>query len=543
MKSKILQNLKSGITVSIISIPLALALAISSGATPTQGIITAFWAGLIGGFLGSSNYNIIGPTGALAGILMTFAFTYGYEVLPIIAIISGILISIAYLFNLDKFIIFIPQSVIHGFTLGVAFIIGLGQLDSALGITGIQKTEHFITNVIIILQNLYQAHWLIFIAFIASTLFILFWNKKIPKIPGAAVVAFIGIILMLIIKYFGFSFDILTLGDKYSSIHATLFENPYSQFHLNLFLQKDIWIISITTAIISILETLISGQIADIITKTKFNRRKEILGLSVANIGSGIFGGIPATAALARTTLNIKSGANHKTSAIINSLFIGIISIFFIKYFELIPMFIIASILVVVAINMVEKKHFIHLLNNGRTAFITSLFVALLVIIEDPIVGLTIGSVIALLIFVNKVSYGQTEILIWKNGIMRESVLKNEFIKKSVIDSDIIIYKISGTLTYINMPAHLEVASKIKGNKYVIISLRHAFYADIDGIDYLAEIIEILKNNNEHIVLSGINKEIEKKIYNEDFYKKKVLEKKIYKRTSEAINEFTIMVP
>jgi len=539
MKSKILQNLKSGITVSIISIPLALALAISSGATPTQGIITAFWAGLIGGFLGSSNYNIIGPTGALAGILMTFAFTYGYEVLPIIAIISGILISIAYLFNLDKFIIFIPQSVIHGFTLGVAFIIGLGQLDSALGITGIQKTEHFITNVIIILQNLYQAHWLIFIAFIASTLFILFWNKKIPKIPGAAVVAFIGIILMLIIKYFGFSFDILTLGDKYSSIHATLFENPYSQFHLNLFLQKDIWIISITTAIISILETLISGQIADIITKTKFNRRKEILGLSVANIGSGIFGGIPATAALARTTLNIKSGANHKTSAIINSLFIGIISIFFIKYFELIPMFIIASILVVVAINMVEKKHFIHLLNNGRTAFITSLFVALLVIIEDPIVGLTIGSVIALLIFVNKVSYGQTEILIWKNGIMRESVLKNEFIKKSVIDSDIIIYKISGTLTYINMPAHLEVASKIKGNKYVIISLRHAFYADIDGIDYLAEIIEILKNNNEHIVLSGINKEIEKKIYNEDFYKKKILEKKIYKRTSEAINEFT----
>ena len=539
MKSKILQNLKSGITVSIISIPLALALAISSGATPTQGIITAFWAGLIGGFLGSSNYNIIGPTGALAGILMTFAFTYGYEVLPIIAIISGILISIAYLFNLDKFIIFIPQSVIHGFTLGVAFIIGLGQLDSALGITGIQKTEHFITNVITILQNLYQTHWLIFVAFIASTLFILFWNKKIPKIPAAAVIAFIGIILMLIIKYFDFSFDILTLGDKYGSIHATLFENPSSQFHLNLFLQKDIWIISITTAIISILETLISGQIADVMTKTKFNRRKEILGLSVANIGSGIFGGIPATAALARTTLNIKSGANHKTSAIINSLFIGIISIFFIKYFELIPMFIIASILVVVAINMVEKKHFIHLLNNGRTAFITSLFVALLVIIEDPIVGLTIGSVIALLIFVNKVSYGQTEILIWKNGIMRESVLKNEFIKKSVIDSDIIVYKISGTLTYINMPAHLEVASKIKGNKYVIISLRHAFYADIDGIDYLGEIIEILKNNNEHIVLSGINKEIEKKIYNEDFYKKKILEKKIYKRTSEAINEFT----
>jgi len=540
MKNKILQNWKSGIAVSIVSIPLALALAISSGATPTQGIITAFWAGLIGGVFGSSNYNIIGPTGALAGILMTFAFTHGYEVLPIIAILSGLLISIAYLFKFDRFIIFIPQAVIHGFSLGVAFIIGMGQLDNILGIVNVPKTEHFITNVITILQNLYQANWLIFIAFTLSTLFILFWNKKIPKIPGAAIISFVGIVSMLIIKHFNFSFDILTLGDKYNSIHATLFKNPFSQFNLSLLLRKDIWIISIATAIIAILETLISGQIANIMTKTKFNRHKEILGLSIANIGSGIFGGIPATAALARTALNIKSGANHKTSAIINSIFIGIISIFFIKYFELIPMFVIASILVVVAINMVEKKHFIHLIENEKTAFIISLFVALLVIVEDPIFGLIIGSVIALLIFVNKLSYGQTEILIWNNGIMTESVLKNEFIKKTIIDSDIIVYKISGTLTYINMPAHIETINKIKNNKYVIISLRHAFYADVDGIDYLGEIIEILKsNNNKHIVLSGINKDIQTKINHTDFYKRKLLEKKIYKRTSEAIKVFT----
>ena len=540
MKNKILQNWKSGIAVSIVSIPLALALAISSGATPTQGIITAFWAGLIGGVFGSSNYNIIGPTGALAGILMTFAFTHGYEVLPIIAILSGLLISIAYLFKFDRFIIFIPQAVIHGFSLGVTFIIGMGQLDNILGIVNVPKTEHFITNVITILQNLYQANWLIFIAFTLSTLFILFWNKKIPKIPGAAIISFVGIVSMLIIKHFNFSFDILTLGDKYNSIHATLFENPFSQFNLSLLLRKDIWIISIATAIIAILETLISGQIANIMTKTKFNRHKEILGLSIANIGSGIFGGIPATAALARTALNIKSGANHKTSAIINSIFIGIISIFFIKYFELIPMFVIASILVVVAINMVEKKHFIHLIENEKTAFIISLFVALLVIVEDPIFGLIIGSVIALLIFVNKLSYGQTEILIWNNGIMTESVLKNEFIKKTIIDSDIIVYKISGTLTYINMPAHIETINKIKNNKYVIISLRHAFYADVDGIDYLGEIIEILKsNNNKHIVLSGINKDIQTKINHTDFYKRKLLEKKIYKRTSEAIKVFT----
>jgi sulfate permease, SulP family len=537
MKGKILQNWKSGITVSIVSVPLSLALAISSGATPTQGIITAFWAGLIAGIFGSSNFNIIGPTGALAGMLMTFAFTHGYQILPILAILSGILISIAYLFKFDKYIIFIPQAVIHGFTLGVAFIIGLGQLDNILGITNISKTDNFISNIFRILKNIHHTNWLIFLAFIASISFILIWNKKNPKIPGAGVIAFIGIIFMLMTKYFSFSIDILTIGDKYPSIHASLFENPFSQVKLNVFFQKDVWVIAIAVAVISILETLLSGQIASLMTKTKFNRNKEILGLALANIASGVFGGIPATAALARTALNIKSGANHKTSAIINAIFIGIISIFFINFFKLIPMFIIAAILVVVAINMVEKKHFIHLINNGKTAFFISLFVALLVIIEDPITGIIIGSIIALLVFVNKVAYGQTEIEIWKNGTIKEIVLKNEFIKKTEIDSDLIVYKISGTLTYINMPAHLETANKIKDNQYVILSLRHAFYADVDGIDYLGGIIEVLKkNNNQHILLSGINEEIEKKIRSQDFYKEKLLEKKIYKRTSEAIS-------
>lgn len=540
MKTKILQNWKSWITVSIVSIPLALALAISSGATPTQGIITAFWAGLIWGLLWSSNYNIIGPTGALAWILMAYAFTHWAEILPIIAILSWILIGIAYIFKFDKYIIFIPQSVIHGFTLGVALIIGLWQLDSILGMNNIEKTDHFITNVITILKNIEQTNWIIFGSFLVSIAFIFIWNKKVPKIPGAAVVAFIGIIFMFSVQYLDYSLDVVTIWDKYPSIHATLFENPFSQLQLNIFLQKDLWIISIATAVISILETLISWQIANLMTQTKFKRNREILGLSVANIGSWIFGWIPATAALARTALNIKSGANHRTSAVINAIFIGIISIFFINYFKLIPMFIIASILVVVAINMVEKKHFIHLINNEKTSFFISIFVALIVIIEDPIVGIIIGSVVALLIFVNKVSYGQTEILVWKDGKLKESVLKNEFMKKDYIDSDIIIYKISGTLTYINMPAHLDAVDKIKDNKYVIISLRHAFYADIDGVGYLWEIIEVLKkNNNNHVMLSGINNEIKKKIVHQNFYKKKLLENKIYKRTSDALEELS----
>lgn len=343
---------------------------------------------------------------------------------------------------------------------------------------------------------------------------------------------------MIILKTLNIQTNILTLGDKYPSIRAVLFENPFREFNLNFLTNIDVWIISIAVSVIAILETLISGQIADIITRTKFDRRKEVFGLSIANFSSGFLGGIPATAALARTALNIKSGANHKISAVFNAFFIGAISLFFIEYFKFLPIFIIGSILVVVAINMVEKKHFIKLVDNERMAFYIALFVAALVIIEDPIVGLIVGSIIVLLFFVNKIAFGQTEILIWKDGKLQEAILKDEFVKKNEINSDVIVYKISGTLSYINMPAHLEMASKIKNNDYVIISMRHAFYVDIDGVEYLEHIIEELKkNNNKHIILTGINKEIEKKIQNEEFYKRKFAENKIYNRTSEALKD------
>jgi len=535
----LLHNWKSGFTVSLISIPLSLALAISTGASPTQGIITAFWAGIIGSFLGGSNFNIMGPTGALAGVLISYVAIYGFQILPLIAIISGILILLAYLFHFDKYIVFIPKSVVHGFTLGVAIIIGLGQLNNALAITGLEKSKNFIGNIFITFQNINFAHWNVFAIFLIGVIFIFIWNKIFPKIPGAAILSFVAIAAILACKKLEIDIPLLTIGDKYPNIHDCLFENTFFQTNWYILQNKDIWILSFSTAVIAILETLLSGQIADSLTKTKFNRSKEVLGLAIANIGSGLMGGIPATAALARTTLNVKSGATHKSSAFINSIFIALITFFLLSFFKLLPMVIIASILVFVSISMVKKSHFIHLIENEQTSFWLSMLVATLVIIEDPIIGIMVGSVIALLIFVNKVSYGQTEILLWKNNKMKEAILKNDFLQRKVIDSDIVVYKISGTLTYINMPAHFQAIEKIKHNKYVILSLRHSFYADIDGIDYLGEIIDILHKNNKTVLLSGINKEIEKRIKKEDFYKRKHIEKKIYIRTSDAIKEIT----
>ena len=141
------KNWKSGITVSLVSIPLSISLAVAANSTPIMGIITAFWAGLIASIFGGSNYNIVGPTGALSGILAMFAITYGVASLPALAIMSGLIILIFFILHFERYIILIPSSVIHGFTLGVAFIIGLNQLNSALGLQGLNQHEKFIRNV------------------------------------------------------------------------------------------------------------------------------------------------------------------------------------------------------------------------------------------------------------------------------------------------------------------------------------------------------------------------------------------------------------
>jgi sulfate permease, SulP family len=535
-KVRIIRNWKSGLTVALVSIPLSLALAIASGATPVQGIITAFWAGLLGAYFGGSNYNIIGPTGALSGILLGYAITYGHQTLPIVALISGIMILAVYILKLDRYIIFIPRSVVTGFTLGVAFIIAFGQLDNMLGIAGVEKKGTFLENMLAVLSRISETDIAVFIAFVLSTSLILFWDKKVKKLPGSIIIAFLGILTVFILQLLKIELPFAILSDKYSDIKAAIFENPFANVGFGTFFNKQIWVISVGVTVVGVLETLLSGQIAKDMTKEKFDRRKEVFGLSLANMASGLAGGIPATAALARTALNIKSGANHRTSGVISSVFVGIITLFLFSYFKLLPMAVIAAILFVVALRMIEFKHFIVLISNARTSFLISLLVAIITIAEDPIAGLVVGSVVALIIFVNEMSQGQTEILYWKNGKVLKSVMRSDLMTKGMPDSEFVVYKLSGTMTYINMPAHIETAKLIKGNKHVVISLSHAFYADLDGIEYLKELIETLKSKNEKIYLSGINPEIKKAIMNEDFYKQKLVDNRIFTRVSEAID-------
>ena len=331
MINRFLKNWKSGLTIALVSIPIAISLSVASHATPTAGIITAIWAGFIAAFFGGSHYNIIGPTCALSGILATYAMTHGSDKLSMIAILAGFFILIAYAFKFEKYLLLIPGSAIQGFTLGVAAIIILGQLNFALGIYGLTKHKQLISNVKLTLLNLDKTSLETFAIFLIF-LFLLFLSTKLfPRIPAIILFSPIGITCGYATTNGILPFSLATLNSKFGSIEPALWLMPNICFHHSMLFPAG------AIALIAMLETLISAKIADGITKTKHHKKKELLGLALANIGSGLMGGIPATAALARTALNIKSGATHSLSAMLSSFCIVLFSTFTLSYFNYRP--------------------------------------------------------------------------------------------------------------------------------------------------------------------------------------------------------------
>lgn len=490
MKIRLQKNWKSGITVGLVSIPLSISLAVASQTTPIAGILTAIWAGLIASIFGGSNFNIIGPTGALSGILASYALIHGAQSLPFLAIVTGIIILIAYSMHLEKYLVFIPGSTIHGFTLGVACIIALNQLNFALGISGLPVHEKFLDN---IMESLLHVHALSIPTCILFALFLMaliLWSFFISLLPGVIILAPIGIIIGYLASHGILPFTFETLEQRFGHITFTPFLVPTIAYNNALITT------AIMVALIAILETLISARIADGMTKTHHNTRKELFGLGLANIASGIMGGIPATAALARTALNVKSDATSKFSALLCSITVAIICAVFLNFFSYIPLAVIAAILVYTALRMIEAEHFIRLFHVDKSNFTVSIIVALITIYQDPIIGILAGIALALVIFMKHLSQGYFE--------------THTHHDKSITSSaNTKVYSFKGQLAYINGQAHLarfENDSREYAN--VILNLEDVSFIDIDGVDTLSEIVELLHNRNKHVIIAVKNQNI-----------------------------------
>lgn len=386
--------------MALVSLPLSVSLAVASGATPTMGIIAAIWGGFFAALFGGSHYNIVGPTGALSGVIAIYASSHGVAALPMLAVMTGIIVLIAWQFRLERFIRYIPEHTIHGFTIGVAIAIAATQLGSALGISlpaGI--TDQF-EKITYYLGNIFNADPFIFSFFLVFLTLLFLIKRYIPRIPGAILLSPFGILIGYLSHKGFIPVTLPTLGDAFPSMVPKLAEG------VHLFFEPYLILPALGVAVIAIIETGISATIADKMTGTVHNPRREVFGLALGNLASGIFGGIPATAALARTSLNIKSGADNKASGVINAVCIIVISFVFLSSFKYIPMFVISAILVYVAYQLIERDVIAHSWKNARKQFWIIILVAVICVYKDTIWGIATGVGIFLLgILIRRIQY------------------------------------------------------------------------------------------------------------------------------------------
>jgi len=495
-----------------------------------MGIITAIWAGLVAAILGGSEFNVIGPAGALSGILTMFAISNGMQMLPMLAILSGIVIFAFYFLGWDKYLVFIPSSVMHGFTLGVGLTIGLGQINFALGLKGLPPHDTLVLNVFESLMHVGQTEMHTFLLF-AVTLGLLFAiTRWLPRIPGAVIAAAIGIVIGYFSEMHLLSFTFQTVLSKYGTFNGSLIQVPALVLPtFNLPLAKAIF----TVAVVAVLETLLSAKIADGMTKTRFYQKKEMLALSLANIASGFAGGLPATGVLARTALNIQSGAKSRWSSGINALFVLVIAFLFFRGFQYLPLPVVASILIFASIRMVEAEHFIKLFRFDQSMFWLAILVGALTFGIDPLTGILVGAAISLLVFVQNLSRGQSELTLHKDKKLLVRI-PGKHLHEYEGQSDVIVYRFAGELTYFNGKSHEDAMEKIKADT-LILSLRNLFYIDLDGLETLKNMIAHQESVGRKVIVTGASEYITPLLEKASWFTRREKEGGVFSSTTDAL--------
>lgn len=523
------KNWKAGLTVALVSIPLSISLSIATNAPPTMGIITAIWAGIVASIFGGSNFNIIGPAAALSGVLAGYAHAYGAQMLPWISVGSGALILLVWALRWDKYILFIPGSVIHGFTLAVGLIIALNQLNFVLGLSGLPVHEAFLSNIGESLRHIQDAQVAAVVVSMLGLVFLLLWNRYLPGFPGPIPLAAIGIGLGFLTSKNLLPFSLQTLQTKFGVFDTALIQLP--TFTSEIFGRPFI-VTTFTVALIAILETLLSAKIADGMTRTRFKQGPETLALGLANIVAGFCGGLPATGVLARTALNAKSGATHRISQGINAVSIAIICMLLLGQFIFLPLPIIAAILIYTAYRMVHHEHFIRLYRDHRTEFFLSIFVAAISVAFDPMVGILVGTSLAMMLFVQKISTGHAEVVISHKGVISDRMPIRRFSPGHVKDGEVCVYRFSGSLTHINVQAHRKHIQQITGAKTIVLAFNAVSFLDCDGIDGVSDIVDLIESKNMEVALAGVESDL---LRQTPLYARKTEENMVFPSVTHAL--------
>jgi len=519
-KEQVYKDIIAGIIVGIVALPLAIAFAVASGVSPEKGIITAIVAGFIISVLGGSRVQIGGPTGAFIIILYGIIEQYGINGLLISTMLAGVILILFGLLKFGNLLKYFPQPLIVGFTSGIAVVIFSTQIKDALGLNIEKLPSEFIDKWLVYFEHINEIN-LYALAITISTILISVYSKYITtKIPGS----FIAIVLITIVVSV-FDIPVTTIETFFGTIPNNItFALP--QFHWN-----DLYTYLVPAFIIAILggvESLLSAVVADGMIGGKHRSNTELVAQGIANIFTPLFGGIPATGAIARTATNIKNGAKTPIAGITHSIILLLIMLFFIDYAKLIPMSTLAGILLIVAFGMSEYKSFISILKGSAFDYIILLSTFILTILVDLTVAIEVGIVLASLLFMKRMADIDEKKLV-------QSTDEDDIDNYENLSNGISVYEIGGPMFFASAKQYAEL---IKANgatsKILIIRMRHVSFIDSTALHNFKETIETIKNNGTIVITSGTNDEVF-----EDLQKNKIVdlieEKNMHKTFARAV--------
>ncbi|MCY7678427.1 SulP family inorganic anion transporter [Bacillus pumilus] len=494
--SKFRRDLIAGLVVGVVAIPLGMAFAIASGVGPEYGLYTVIVAGILISLFGGSKYQIGGPTGAFVPILFGIVSQYGIENLLIAGFMAGCMLVLFGIFKLGKLMKFIPRPVIIGFTAGIAVIIFSGQIANFLGLKSVEKHESFFLNMREIVVHLGTTNSLAIITAVIGLIVILAAQKYIPKIPGAL----LGLLASTFLAVLFFQGQVETIGSAYGEIPRQLPSFAFPEVTI----EKMIYLLppAIVIALLGGVESILSAMVADNMKGSKHDSNKELVGQGIANMAAPLFGGIPATGAIARTATNIKNGGVSPISGVVHGVVVLLILMLFAPYASMIPLAAMAPILMFVAWNMSEKKEFINIVKVKNADSLVLVVTFLLTVIGDLIIGVTAGLILAFIAFIKKMS--QTTSI--HPNIAVPQMETAAALEKQTDQQGISMYAIEGPL-FFGTTDSLEnsILDHVQTKpKTLILLMNKVNYMDTSAEAVLMNISNRLKHHNGKLMIVGL---------------------------------------
>ena len=506
-------DLIAGIIVGIIALPLAIAFGIASGVTPQQGLITAIVAGFLISFFGGSNFLIGGPTGAFIVIVAGIVGQYGMQGLIIATIMAGVFLVVMGVCKMGAIFKYIPYPIVVGFTSGIALTIFSTQMKDFFGLPlDLQVPAGFIPQWGCYFQNIGSINWIEFAMSMLCLIICFSWGKVTKKVPGSLIALIIGTVASVLLSKFG-GIELATIGSKFPELANGLpMPKPVApEFDYETI--KGLVSPAFTIAILCAIESLLAAMVADGATGKQHHANTELIGQGIANIVTPLFGGIPATGALARTMASINNGGKSPVTGLIHAVVLLLIYLFLMPYAVYIPLSCLAAILVQVAYNMSEWRTFKYLLRGDKSDVAVLLITFFLTVIVDLTVAIEIGVLLAIVLFVRRVM--ETSHINLQDGTVaatedpEQAAMENT--DRLNIPAGVEVYEIDGPF-FFGLASRFEELEKMKKpgvTKVRIIRMRRVPFIDSTGVNNLRNLCERTRKRGVTVILSGVTEKVQ----------------------------------